>query len=273
LDVTFDELKEHFKKAGIIKNDPFTGEPKIKLYTDDNGKLKGDARITYLKPESVGLAMQLLDESQIRSGFTIKVQKAQFQMKGDAYQAKKLKADESKSVARAKLKEQQGQLSWDEDGIADNKGGLKIVVLKHMFDPKDAEGSEDFYEDLKREVGAETESKCGKIEKLTVFERNPDGVIAIRFDSALSAEKCIQLMNGRWFAGNQIECDYFDGVTDYRVKETEQEMEARLKAFSAWIEGAEKDANSTDTETSNASSSNAGQGPVTEGQENESETV
>jgi len=185
---------------------------------------------------------------------------------------KKLKPDESKSVARAKLKEQQGQLSWDEDGIADNKGGLKIVILKHMFNPKDAKDSPDFYDDLKAEVGAETESKCGKIEKLTVFEKNPEGVIAIRFGSATAAEKCIQLMNGRWFGGNQIECDYFDGITDYRVRETEQEMEARLKAFSEWIEGAEtpNENSETTTDTNKNTTTTTGEDvPVIEEENNE----
>jgi len=237
LDITVDEVKEHFKKAGIIKEDPFSGEPKIKLYTDPSGKLKGDARIGFLKPESVGLAIKLLDESQIRVGFTIKVSKAQFQMKGKTYVQKKLKPEESKSVVRAKLKEQQGHLSWDEDGIADNKGGLKIVVLKYMFTLDEVKEAENFYEDLKAEVGLEIEAKCGKIEKITIFENNADGVIAIRFDKSTSAEKCIQLMNGRWFAARQIECSYFDGVTDYRVKEDEREMEKRLKEFGEWLEG------------------------------------
>jgi len=154
-----------------------------------------------------------------------------------------------------------------------------------MFNPKDAEGTEDFYEDLKGEVGAETESKCGKIEKITVFEKNLDGVIAIRFDSALSAEKCIQLMNGRWFGGKQIECDYFDGVTDYRVRETEEEMEARLKAFSEWIEGSDQtttnDQNSTNDTITNSETLNntpttttlESGAMLTEDQENEPGTV
>jgi len=42
------------------------GGPKIKLYKDDNDRLKGDALVTYLKEESVALACQLLDETQLR---------------------------------------------------------------------------------------------------------------------------------------------------------------------------------------------------------------
>jgi len=43
------------------------------LYRDENGKLKGDGWISYLKPESVGLAIQFLDETEIKSGFPISV--------------------------------------------------------------------------------------------------------------------------------------------------------------------------------------------------------
>jgi HIV Tat-specific factor 1 len=52
------------------------GLPKIKLYKDEQGKPKGDALITYFKPESVDLCVRLLDDSAFRynqSG-TIRVQ-------------------------------------------------------------------------------------------------------------------------------------------------------------------------------------------------------
>lgn len=52
LDVTMDEMVLFFKKAGIIKSDPFTGVTKIKCYKDKQGKLKGDGSISYLKVES-----------------------------------------------------------------------------------------------------------------------------------------------------------------------------------------------------------------------------
>ena len=39
-----------FSKCGIIKEDPDTKKPKIKLYTDkQTNVLKGDALVTYLK--------------------------------------------------------------------------------------------------------------------------------------------------------------------------------------------------------------------------------
>lgn len=46
------------------------------------------------------------------------------------------------------------------------------------------------------EVGMEIEGKCGAIEKITIFEGNPEGVIVIKFKLPSSARTCIDLMNG-----------------------------------------------------------------------------
>lgn len=48
LDITMDELKELVTKYGLLDRDD-KGNDKLKLYTDPDGELKGDARCTYLK--------------------------------------------------------------------------------------------------------------------------------------------------------------------------------------------------------------------------------
>jgi HIV Tat-specific factor 1 len=54
------------------------GEPKIKIYRDEEGQAKGDALVTYYRPESVSLAIQLLDGTELRlgSGKLINVEEA-----------------------------------------------------------------------------------------------------------------------------------------------------------------------------------------------------
>jgi len=75
LDVTKQELLSFMAKCGIIKKDTETGEFKIKLYQDEMGRPKGDALVVYYKPESVDLALLILDESEIRPDVKVKVTK------------------------------------------------------------------------------------------------------------------------------------------------------------------------------------------------------
>lgn len=83
-----DEIKREFSKCGVIMEDLETGkqgpssgpyvfvdayftragEPKIKLYKDEQGNFKGDALVTYFKEESVPLAINLLDDGELRLG-------------------------------------------------------------------------------------------------------------------------------------------------------------------------------------------------------------
>ena len=74
------EIAEYFAKCGILMVDVATGarnnqvkmqancigKPKVKRYFDDDGNFVGNALVTYYKPESVFLAIQLLEESQFR---------------------------------------------------------------------------------------------------------------------------------------------------------------------------------------------------------------
>ena len=73
---------EFFSKAGIIRLDFYTGEKRVKIYKDQNDKPKGDALISYQRPESVELAIEILDQKEILPGYKVHVEQAQFKQKG-----------------------------------------------------------------------------------------------------------------------------------------------------------------------------------------------
>lgn len=129
-------------------------------------------------------------------------------------------------------------LGWDDAGVRDIKG-FRIVIMKHMFDPKTISAGDAgrFFDELEAEVGKEVEEKCGPVAKLTIFRNNPEGVIAVRFKSGQSAATCIKLMNGRFFGRKQIKCFYFDGKTNYKVGESEESERQREQEYLKWMMG------------------------------------
>jgi len=48
-------------------------------------------------------------------------------------------------------------------------------------------------------------------------------------------------MNGRWFDGRKLEAEFFDGKTDYRYKQTEEEVAERRKNWEKWLESEEQE--------------------------------
>jgi RNA recognition motif-containing protein len=67
LDAQKDEIRERFAKFGVIAENEM-GEARIKMYEDEAGKFKGEALVVYFRPESVDLAINMLDETDFRLG-------------------------------------------------------------------------------------------------------------------------------------------------------------------------------------------------------------
>eukprot|EP00826_Nyctotherus_ovalis_P018043 TRINITY_DN15367_c0_g1_i13.p3 TRINITY_DN15367_c0_g1~~TRINITY_DN15367_c0_g1_i13.p3 ORF type:complete len:133 (+),score=61.78 TRINITY_DN15367_c0_g1_i13:436-834(+) len=123
-----------------------------------------------MKEESVELALEHLNDSDIRPDFKIRVEKATFQQKGSEYQARKKKKTDTLEIYRIKT-EMERKFNWIEEGGEER--GLKIVILKGMFTPEDIEKSgdkEQFVKDLEEEIWAECTQKLGEIEKLMTYD-------------------------------------------------------------------------------------------------------
>lgn len=65
-DITAEEMKNAFSKAGIIRINPETLQPIIKIYLNDKGECKGDGLVSYKMYESVSVAKDLLNDMEIR---------------------------------------------------------------------------------------------------------------------------------------------------------------------------------------------------------------
>ena len=64
-----------------------------------------------------------------------------------------------------------------------------------------------------------------------MFQNHDDCPISIKFKDAYAAEQCIAKMNGRVFDGNTLECDYWDGVTNYTKKEEDGDVSVLIMCF------------------------------------------
>eukprot|EP00038_Savillea_parva_P013676 m.212030 g.212030 ORF g.212030 m.212030 type:complete len:414 (+) comp25872_c0_seq1:31-1272(+) len=235
-----EQFKTFMSKCGIIQENA-DGEPKIKLYTNDDGELQGDGRCTYLKPESVDLAITLLDQTEIVPGSTVTVSRAKFQPKAlpaDAPAvAKKVKPKgKGKSDKDAKKRQEKRLLAWhDEDDKPVRKKAVGVVVIKNMFDPKEFDEDATYLNDIRDDLMSEC-GKLGVVKKVMIFDRHPEGVVSVKFEDVAAAHACIKLMHNRLFGGRRLSADMWDGHTSYKIEESDMEREERLKKWEQHLE-------------------------------------
>jgi len=79
------------------------------------------------------------------------------------------------------------------------------VVVKHMFDPKE-EKDPDFHLDIKEDVEEECR-KYGKLKHIFI-DKHSQGHVYLRFTNVDGAAKCVDNLNGRWFASRRISAEY-----------------------------------------------------------------
>jgi HIV Tat-specific factor 1 len=106
------KLASVFSKAGVllIGDD---GEPRIKLYYDDDGNFKGEALVMYFKEGSVTLAETLLDDTELELGSghgNMRVKVAEYERSTQkTNEDKKAKKDEGEKVEKKKLTAEEKQ--------------------------------------------------------------------------------------------------------------------------------------------------------------------
>ena len=254
-DVTLEEVAEVFsKKCGVIAEEIDSGKPRIKLYTDEEGKFKGDALVVFFKAPSVQMAITLLDDTELRYGDSVKMKvvaadssykkvksedlktgngkAASTLLKEEQEAAKDAERERQRKSARDKAKiikktqkldakiadwsddEEIAQIGATGTGFAGRKP-LKMVVLKHMFTLQELEEDPAAILDIKEDIREECE-KLGEVTNVVLYDLEEDGVASVKFREEEAASECVRLMDGRAFDGRVVRAYLSEGKEHFK---------------------------------------------------------
>ncbi|EWC48350.1 hypothetical protein DRE_02119 [Drechslerella stenobrocha 248] len=253
-DATAQEVEELFSRYGVIAEEIDSGKKRVKLYMDESGNPKGDALVVYFRPESVHLAIQMLDDTDFRVGVgnaagRMRVQAADYSYKAqqDAPVDKKMTRDKKKIIAKSQRLNNK-LADWDDDdpaATAPPSKFAKVVILKRMFTLEELQEDPAAMLDIKEDIREEC-SKLGDVTNVTLYDEEAAGVVSVRFADEQSAQACVKMMDGRHFSGAKVEAYIYDGQERFKkrkARDTEADEKERLDKFGAWLEeeGAEDD--------------------------------
>ncbi|KAJ4163793.1 hypothetical protein LMH87_005500 [Akanthomyces muscarius] len=250
-DATVDEVHELFsRKGGVIAEEIDSGAPRIKMYNDADGTFKGDALIVFFKPQSVEMAIMLLDDTDFRitaSGTRdgrIRVQEADSSYKkvqydqdggakaeggGSANSSNKSNGNgngerrgptkDRQKIIKKTQKMDAKLADWSDDeapAIAPvNLKKDKTVVLQHMFTLQELEEDPAALLEIKEDIRDEC-SKLGTVTSVVLYDEEDDGIVTVKFKESESALACINLMHGRSFGGLKVEAALATGKERFK---------------------------------------------------------
>lgn len=241
----------------MIAEEIDSGRPRIKMYEDGQGQFKGDALIVYFRPESVNLAVQMLDDSDFRPGERgpdgkMRVQVADYSYKRQTEAPEKTKSNkrDQQKIIKKTQKMNSRLADWDDDDpqtLQESSSRWdKVVILKHMFTLQELEDDPAAMLEIKEDIREECE-KLGQVTNVQLFDKEPDGVVSVRFADPRAAESCVRVMHGRWFDERQLEAFIATGKERFKrsgAKKTaledddeDEEEGGRLDKFGSWLEG------------------------------------
>ncbi|EZF29728.1 hypothetical protein H101_06616 [Trichophyton interdigitale H6] len=201
LDATVSEINSLFSKCGVIAEEIDSGKPRIKMYTDEQGAFKGDALVVYFRPESVNLAIQMLDDTDFRFGEkgaegNMRVQPADFSFKAVQETPAKANMRDKMKIIRKTQKLNNKLTDWDDDDVGPRHSGKagKVVVLKHMFTLQELEEDPAAILDIKEDIREEC-SKLGEVTNVVLYDKEESGIATVRFSDPECAQACVQV----WF--------------------------------------------------------------------------
>ncbi|CAI5731555.1 unnamed protein product [Peronospora destructor] len=198
---------------------------RIKFYKDERGGLKGDAVVTFSSRATMKKAIDRLNHFEVKPGVIIIAIEATFSSK------------QVKNAKKSKEVDGGGQATTDYEASAplnissaDEKPPLgspsDSVILKNVWGSLDSSDAA-FLTELEEDIRVEC-ARHGVVERVQVVGH---GSAIVRFAELNAAIACQKVMNGRWFAGRQIEAQF-----DQATTENLSDADAKIEAFLASIE-------------------------------------
>jgi len=270
--ITINKFETMMKKYGIIQMDPVNDRPKIKIYKDkQTGCPKGDGICTFVKKESVDLAIQLLDKfpCPLDISLTCHLEKAKFEKKSDfdpkkVKKRRKLTKREKSGLEKRKEKifcwketDEMTNIMEMEDKLKEKFVNLKILIFKNVFsDPKIFQTNRFLKENIKIELkklinssiknSVEFENEpinTERIKKLILFDTHKSGICSVAFKNKNYASYVKKTLQNKMFIvkgaiPTELEIEYWDGETNYTIAETEEELKKREEEWENYLKGA-----------------------------------
>lgn len=293
LDSTVDEVAGVFSRYGLLLEDD-DGKPRIKMYHDDKTSMfRGEALVVYFKPESVDLAINMLDDTNLRAGLgqtsgpRMRVQRAEFPAaaapkpgpssasangaqtepsKAPAQNSKRNLTDQERKKIQRRVARMEDKLAdWrDSDSDAEDESIRRAshtqgrsdisaqavqgrtVVLTKMFTLFELEDDPTLLLDLKEEVREECSSTIGPVTNVTLWDKEPEGIMTVRFTTPEHARRCVDKMKGRFFAARTIDAFVIASKPRFRRSthddaddddaDADTDLQRRQDQFGAWLE-------------------------------------
>ncbi|KAK1946866.1 HIV Tat-specific factor 1 [Phytophthora citrophthora] len=215
---------------------------RIKFYKDEKGGLKGDAVVTYSSRATMLKAVDRLNHFEVKPGVTITYvgclwsngewKKLTHSTRHRATEAifsskKKEESIENAGATQAAVQDQQATATPLKVAAAEDSSHLdspsRSIILKHIWDPLEASDA-GFFDELEEDM----RSECGKHGAVGRVQVVADGSVVVRFAELNAAIACLKVMNGRWFAGRQIEAQF-----DQASAENPSDADTKVEAFLA----------------------------------------
>ncbi|KAH7130654.1 nuclear mRNA splicing factor-associated protein [Dendryphion nanum] len=238
LDTKLEEIETEFSKYGVI-DQGVDGSKRIKMYADEDGNFKGEALVIYFKKASVAMAINMADDYWFRPGDTqkISVKEADMSYKRhqDGKEVKLVRKDKKANERnRAELNRKLADWSDDDDVSKEafapptNKWN-KYVIIKKAFTLEELDEDPVVLAEIKEDILSEAE-KFGDVTKVVLYDKEPEGIVSVRFKEIKDAEAFKDKTHGRLF-GQVLEAYLADDRPKFKksgkVVESDDEEEAQ----------------------------------------------